>query len=63
VINAYPADFPTPTLTDFYCGACTAPEESKNYYAILDSGANDNFLLPTADVAEKETNHKPYIFN
>ena len=51
---------PTPTLNDSYCGAANAKSNySKNYYAILDSGATDHFMLEDADVGEKKADHKP----
>jgi hypothetical protein len=53
-------NLPTPTLSDFYCGAVNStPSRAKNNYAILDSGATDHFMLEEADVDEKKAEHNP----
>ena len=52
---------PTPTLNNYYCGACAENTkiQAKNYYAILYSGATDNFLIDSADVKNKQAEHVP----
>ena len=55
-VNDYSTHLLTPTLKDFYCGACNSSSQSNNRFAILDSGATDHFLLPTAEIESKESN-------